>query len=88
VKATLFGSAYADRLRGSENFIRGDVVDIMDKALKTPLNSDSEPVLMVEELTERDVFTREQAIQAKLMPNPERDVLEQVSYFANNKLDF
>ena len=88
VKATLFGSAYADRLRESGSFIRGDVVDIMDKALKTPLNSDSGPILMVEELTERDVFTREQAIQAKLMPNPEEDVLEQVNYFANSKLGF
>jgi len=86
VKATLFGSDYATRLRASDTFFRGDVVDIMDKSLITPINTDSEPVLLVEELVEKEVFTREQAIEAQLLPNPEEDILKQINGIAGNKL--
>jgi len=85
VKATLFSSDYADRLEDSEEFVRGDVVDIIDKALKTPLNA-PEPVLLAEELVEKDVFTREQAIEAQLIPDQHEDVLKQINFFASNKL--
>ena len=85
VNNTLFGSDYAKRLESSNEFIRGNVVDIIDKALITPLNTD-EPVLLAEELVEKEVFTREQAVEARLLPDSHDDVLEQINIVASSKL--
>ncbi|MCL1809756.1 MAG: S-layer homology domain-containing protein [Clostridiales bacterium] len=85
VKTTLFGSDYADRLEGSKEFVRGDAVDIMDKALTTPLNA-PEPTLLAEALIENEVFTREQAVEARLLPSEEDNALEQINFIASGKL--
>jgi len=85
VNTTLLGSGYASRLEASEEFVRGDVVDIMNKALKAPLNT-AQPILLAEELIEKEVFTRKQAIEVQLLPAPEEDVLEQINFFASGKL--
>jgi len=85
VSNTLFGSDYAKRLESSSEFVRGDVVDIMDKALKTPLNTD-EPTLLAEELIEKEVFTHEQAVKAQLLPDSGEGVIEQINIVASGKL--
>jgi len=35
---------------------------------------------------EKEVFTREQAVEARLLPDSEEDVLEQINYAASSKL--
>jgi len=85
VTITLFSSDYADRLEDSEEFIRGDAVDIIDKALITPLNT-PEPILLAEKLLEREVFTHEQAVEAQLISDSEENVFEQINFFARSKL--
>ena len=85
ITVTLFSSDYADRLEDSEEFVRGDAVDIIDKALITPLNT-PEPILLADKLVEKEVFTQEQAIEAQLIPDPEENVLEQINFFARSKL--